>query len=83
MFKGSIPAVITPFKGGAVDETAYQSLIEWQIEEGIDGIVACGTTGESATLHPEEQFRVTQLCVEAVSGRIPVMAGGGSNSIGS
>jgi 4-hydroxy-tetrahydrodipicolinate synthase len=80
MFKGSIPALVTPFKGGAVDETAYQSLIEWQIEEGTDGIVTCGTTGESATLHPEEQFRVTQLCVESVAGRIPVMAGGGSNS---
>ena len=80
MFKGSMPALITPFKGGRVDDTAYQSIIEWQIAEGTDGVVACGTTGESATMHPEEQFHVTKLCVEAVAGRIPVMAGSGSNS---
>ena len=80
MVKGSMPALITPFKGGAVDETAYQSFIEWQIAEGTDGVITGGTTGESVTLHPEEQFRVTKLCVEAVAGRIPVMAGSGSNS---
>ena len=80
MFKGSIPALVTPFKGGAIDDDAYQSFIEWQIEEGTDAVVTCGTTGESATMHPEEQFHVTKLCVEAVAGRIPVMAGSGSNS---
>ena len=80
MFKGSIPALITPFRNGKADEKAFQSFVEWQIEQGTDGLVPCGTTGESATMHPGEQRRVTELCVEAAAGRVPVMAGTGSNS---
>ena len=80
MFKGSIPALITPFRNGKLDERAFQSFVEWQIEQGTDGLVPCGTTGESATMHPEEQRRVTELCVETAAGRVPVMAGTGSNS---
>ncbi len=80
MFKGSITALITPFRDGKVDEGAYQSFIEWQISEGSDGIVPCGTTGESATLNYDEHMRVTDLCIEAAAGRVPVIAGTGSNS---
>jgi 4-hydroxy-tetrahydrodipicolinate synthase len=80
MFKGSFVAIITPFKDGAVDEKAFQSLVEWHIEEGTDGLVPCGTTGESPTLSHEEHMRVTELCLEVARGRVPVMAGAGSNS---
>lgn len=80
MFKGSITALITPFKGGAVDEAAFQSFVEWQITEGSHGVVPCGTTGESPTLSHEEHNRVVSLCVEAAAGRVPVIAGAGSNS---
>jgi len=80
MFKGIYTALITPFKNGKVDERAFQSFVEWQIAEGVHGLVPCGTTGESPTLSHEEHNRVIDLCVEVAKGRVPVMAGTGSNS---
>ncbi|MDG1127314.1 MAG: 4-hydroxy-tetrahydrodipicolinate synthase [Hellea sp.] len=79
MIRGSITALVTPFKGGVIDETAFQDFIEWQIESGTHGLVPCGTTGESATLSDMEHKRVIELCVEAANGRVPVIAGAGSN----
>jgi 4-hydroxy-tetrahydrodipicolinate synthase len=80
MFKGSITALVTPFKNGKVDEKAFQALVDWQIKEGTHGLVPCGTTGESPTLSHEEHDRVIELCIEAAAGRVPVIAGTGSNS---
>lgn len=80
MFQGSCTALITPFANGAVDEKAFQELVNWQIEQGTDALVPCGTTGESPTLSHEEDMRVTALCVEASAGRVPVIAGTGSNN---
>ncbi|MGC2424300.1 MAG: 4-hydroxy-tetrahydrodipicolinate synthase [Nitrospirota bacterium] len=80
MFKGSIVAIVTPFKNGKVDETALGELIEWHIASGTDGIVPCGTTGESATLGYEEHEQVIEYTVKKVAGRVPVIAGAGSNS---
>jgi len=80
MFKGSIVAIITPFKDGKVDEESYRQLIEFQIENGTSAIVPCGTTGESATLNLEEHARVIDIAVEAVNKRVPVIAGTGGNS---
>ena len=80
MFKGSIVALVTPFKNGVVDEKAFQNLVEWHISEGTHGLVPVGTTGESPTLTHAEHMRVTELCVEAAKGRIPVIAGTGSNA---
>jgi len=80
MFKGSIVAIVTPFKGGEVDEEAYRRLIEFQIENGTSAIVPCGTTGESATLNFEEHNRVIDIALEAVNKRVPVIAGTGGNS---
>lgn len=77
---GAIVAIVTPFKDGNVDEDALKNLIEWQISAGTHGIVPCGTTGESATLSHEEHMRVVELTVAAVNGRVPVIAGTGSNS---
>lgn len=77
---GSIPALITPFRDGMVDERAFQGLVERQIGEGSHGLVPCGTTGESATLSLEEHARVVALCVEAATRRVPVIAGAGSNN---
>jgi 4-hydroxy-tetrahydrodipicolinate synthase len=79
-FKGSITALITPFKNGKVDDRAFQKLVEWQIDQGTHGLVPCGTTGESPTLTHDEHRRVVELCVEAAAGRVPVIAGTGSNS---
>ena len=79
MFSGSIPALVTPVRDGAVDEAAFRKLVEWQIAEGSSALVPCGTTGESATLSYEEHYRVIELCVEAADGRVPVIAGCGSN----
>jgi 4-hydroxy-tetrahydrodipicolinate synthase len=80
MFKGSFVALITPFKNGKVDEAAFQSLVQWQIDEGTDGLVPCGTTGESPTLSHDEHHRVVELCIEVAKGKVPVVAGTGSNS---
>jgi 4-hydroxy-tetrahydrodipicolinate synthase len=80
MFKGSIVALITPFRDGRVDEKAFAALIDWQIAEGTNGLVPCGTTGESPTLSHEEHMAVIGLCVKAAKGRVPVIAGTGSNS---
>lgn len=80
MFSGSITALITPFRGGKVDEKAFAALVDWQIREGTSALVPCGTTGESPTLSPAEHQRVIEICVEAAGGRVPVIAGTGSNS---
>jgi 4-hydroxy-tetrahydrodipicolinate synthase len=80
MFKGSLVAIVTPFRNGKVDERALGDLIDWQIREGTHGIVPCGTTGESATLTHEEHQRVIELTVRAVNRRVVVIAGTGSNS---
>ena len=79
MFKGSIVAIITPFKDGKIDEEAYRELIDFQIANGTSAIVPCGTTGESATLNVEEHCRVVDIAVEAVNKRVPVIAGTGGN----
>lgn len=80
MFKGSIPALVTPFRNGKVDDDAFKALVERQIEGGSHGLVPCGTTGESTTLSHEEHRHVIELCVKAAAGRVPVIAGAGSNS---
>ena len=81
MFHGSMPALITPFKeDGSVDVEKFQAFVEWQIQEGSHGLVPCGTTGESPTLSHDEHKRVVELCIEAAAGRVPVIAGAGSNS---
>ena len=80
MFKGSFTALITPFKDGKVDDEAYRRIVEWQIGEGSDGLVPVGTTGESPTLSHEEHRHVIELCIEVAAGRVPVIAGTGSNS---
>lgn len=80
MFQGSIVAIVTPFTNGAVDEGKLRELVEFQIENGTDAIVPCGTTGESSTLDNDEHHRVIQIVVEQVNKRVPVIAGTGSNS---
>jgi len=80
MFKGSFVALITPFKNGKVDARAFQDLVDWQIKQGTHGLVPCGTTGESPTLSHDEHKRVVEMCIEVAHGRVPVMAGAGSNS---
>lgn len=79
MFSGSIPALVTPFRDGAIDETALRALIDWQIESGSSALVPCGTTGESATMDIDEHHRVIALTVAQAAGRVPVIAGCGSN----
>ncbi|MCK5139961.1 MAG: dihydrodipicolinate synthase family protein, partial [Thermodesulfovibrionia bacterium] len=80
MFRGSIVAIVTPFKDGKVDENALSRLIEWHISEGTNAIVPCGTTGEASTLDYDEHYRVIELTMNTVQGRIPVIAGTGANS---
>jgi 4-hydroxy-tetrahydrodipicolinate synthase len=80
MFRGSIPALITPFRGDRIDALAYQTFVAWQIEQGSHALFPCGTTGESPTLSHEEHKRVLELCIEVAKGRVPVLAGTGSNS---
>jgi len=80
MFSGSIPALVTPFKNGAFDRSSFAELVERQISGGSSALVPCGTTGESATLSHEEHREVVTLCVEVAAGRVPVIAGAGSNS---
>ncbi|MEG3122596.1 4-hydroxy-tetrahydrodipicolinate synthase [Sphingomonas sp. GB1N7] len=80
MFSGSIPALVTPFESdGSFAEKAYREFIEWQIAEGSNGLVPCGTTGEAATLSAEEHFHAVRVCVDQAKGRVPVIAGAGSN----
>ena len=80
MFFGSIPALVTPFSGGRVDEDTFRELVEWQISEGSNALVPCGTTGETPTLSHEEQHRLFKITVDAANGRVPVIAGCGSNN---
>jgi 4-hydroxy-tetrahydrodipicolinate synthase len=80
MLDGCLTALTTPFLNGGIDEKAFQNLVDWQVKEGIDGVVVCGTTGESPTLSHQEHMRVTELCIEAAKRRVPVVAGTGSNS---
>jgi 4-hydroxy-tetrahydrodipicolinate synthase len=80
MFKGSIVAIVTPFKNGAVDEEKLRELVEFQISGGTDAIVPCGTTGESSTLDYEEHDRVIEIVIQQVGKRVPIIAGTGSNS---
>src|SRR4249919_929438 len=80
MFFGSIPALVTPFAAGRVNEAAFRDLVEWQIDEGSNGLVPCGTTGEGATLSDDEHRRVIETTVGVARGRVPVIAGCGSNN---
>jgi 4-hydroxy-tetrahydrodipicolinate synthase len=79
-FKGSFTALVTPFRDGAVDEKAFRSLVSWQVEEGTHGLVPVGTTGESPTLSHDEHRAVVKACIEEAAGRVPVIAGAGSNN---
>jgi 4-hydroxy-tetrahydrodipicolinate synthase len=79
MFRGSIPALVTPFRDESIDEAAFRALIDWQIAEGSQALVPCGTTGESATMTIAEHDRVVAVCVDQAAGRVPVIAGCGSN----
>src|SRR4051794_10116847 len=79
-FRGSFTALVTPFKGDSLDEKAFRGLVDWQLVEGTNGLVPVGTTGESPTLSHEEHRLVVEWCVDQVRGRVPVVAGAGSNS---
>ncbi len=79
MFSGSIPALATPFRDGSFDESAFRKLVDWQIDNGSSGLVPCGTTGEASTLSNAEHHRVIEVCIEQAAGRVPVIAGCGSN----
>ena len=79
MFSGSIPALVTPFRGGQFDEGAFRRLVDWQIEQGSSALVPCGTTGEASTLSNAEHHRVIEVCIEQAAGRVPIIAGCGSN----
>lgn len=79
MFSGSIPALVTPFRDGSFDESAFRRLVDWQIEQGSSALVPCGTTGEAPTLSNAEHHRVIEVCIEQGAGRVPVIAGCGSN----
>ncbi len=79
MFSGSIPALVTPFRDGAFDEAAFRKLVDWQIAEGSSALVPCGTTGENSTLSNAEHHRVIEVCIEQAAGRVPIIAGCGSN----
>ena len=80
MFRGSFTALVTPFKNGGLDEAAFRGLVDWQIAEGTDGLVPVGTTGESPTLSHAEHHHVVEWCIDQAKGRVPVIAGAGSNS---
>ncbi|MGM0560261.1 MAG: 4-hydroxy-tetrahydrodipicolinate synthase [Pseudomonadota bacterium] len=80
LYKGSMPALVTPFRNGAVDYDGFAELVNWQIEQGSSALVPCGTTGESPTLTHGEHKQVVEKCIEAAEGRVPVIAGAGSNS---
>lgn len=81
MFFGSMPALVTPFSGNCVDEDSLRDFVGWQVEQGSNALVPCGTTGESATMTGAEQRRVIEITVEAAGGRVPVIAGCGSNNV--
>ena len=83
VFTGSAVAIVTPFGGGAVDYAAFERLVNWQLDRGTDAIVVCGTTGEAATMSYDERTRLIDLCVRSVDGRVPVIAGSGTNSTAS
>ena len=78
--KGWMTALVTPFRDGAVDEAALRKLVNWQVEQGIQGLVPVGTTGESPTLSHDEHRRVVEMCIAEAKGRVPVIAGAGSNN---
>ncbi|MES2147469.1 MAG: dihydrodipicolinate synthase family protein, partial [Pseudomonadota bacterium] len=80
MFFGSIPALVTPFAAGRVDEALFRDFVAWQIDQGSDGLVPCGTTGEAATLTTAEHRRLIEIAVEVARGKVPVIAGCGSNN---
>lgn len=80
LFTGAFTALVTPFKNGTVDEEGFRAFIEWQIEQGINGLVPCGTTGESGTLTHDEHERVIEICIDQAKGRVLVLAGAGSNN---
>jgi len=80
IFRGSFTALITPFRNGSLDESAFRQIVDWQVAEGTDGLVPAGTTGESPTLSPEEHRLIVEWCVDQSAGRVPVIAGAGSNS---
>ena len=79
-FRGSFTALVTPFKNGSLDESAFRALVNWQIAEGTHGLVPVGTTGESPTVNHDEHKRVVEWCIDEAKGRVPVIAGAGSNS---
>mgnify|MGYP006280438691 CR=1 FL=1 len=79
-FKGSFTALVTPFKNGKVDDDAFRKLVDWQISEGTHGLVPVGTTGESPTLSHDEHKHVVEMCIKEAKGRVPVIAGAGSNN---
>ena len=79
-FRGSFTALVTPFKNGSLDEAAFRGLVSWQIAEGTHGLVPVGTTGESPTVNHDEHKRVVEWCIDEARGRVPVIAGAGSNS---
>ncbi|HBP58530.1 MAG TPA: 4-hydroxy-tetrahydrodipicolinate synthase, partial [Alphaproteobacteria bacterium] len=79
-FRGSYTALITPFTNGGIDEAAFRKLVDFQIDNGTHGLVPVGTTGESPTLTHEEHDRVVEICIEQTAGRVPIIAGAGSNS---
>src|SRR6201998_1514577 len=79
-FRGSFTALVTPFKNGSVDEASFRGRVNWQISEGTNGLVPVGTTGESPTLSHDEHKRVVKWCIDEADGRVPVIAGAGSNS---
>lgn len=80
IFTGSAVAIVTPFSKGGVDLTALERLLDFQLQNGTDAVVVCGTTGESSTMSYRERMRTIEFCVEYVAGRVPVIAGSGSNS---
>ena len=80
MLQGSLCALVTPFSDGTVDGAGYEKFVDWQIDQGTEGLVPCGTTGESPTLSHEEHMRVVEICISVANGRVPVVAGTGSNS---
>lgn len=80
LFKGTATALITPFKNGKIDYVAMGKLVEWQIKNGVDGLVVCGTTGEASTLSGKERVQLARFVVDLVKGRVPVIAGTGSNN---